>query len=106
LFYGPLHFLLVREIVGALQASAGSGRIVDLGCGTGAAGAAWGSALEPAPALTGIDRHPWALDEAAWTYRFFGVRARTVRGDLAGRPWPRERAAFLAAFTLNELRAP
>src|SRR5206468_3788335 len=41
-FYGPLHYLLVREIVGALRGPAVSGptTLIDLGCGTGAAGAA------------------------------------------------------------------
>src|SRR5688572_25893030 len=42
LFYAPLHFFVVREIVRALPgAPARLSRIVDLGCGTGAAGAAW-----------------------------------------------------------------
>src|SRR5204862_2507726 len=47
LFYAPLHFLLVRHIVDSLpQAKRRVSTIVDLGCGTGAAGAAWTSALE------------------------------------------------------------
>src|SRR5512135_1759049 len=38
LFYGPLHFLLVREVVRALGASdPAPARVVDLGCGTGVA---------------------------------------------------------------------
>ncbi len=42
LYYGPLHFLLVREIVRALgPARRSPRRILDLGCGTGTAGAAW-----------------------------------------------------------------
>ena len=42
MFYGPLHFLVVREIVRALAAAdPPPRRIVDLGCGTGTAGAAW-----------------------------------------------------------------
>ncbi|MEK6630947.1 MAG: hypothetical protein AABY89_09460, partial [Acidobacteriota bacterium] len=41
LFYGPLHFLATREIVRALGiADPAPGVITDLGCGTGAAGAA------------------------------------------------------------------
>ena len=40
LFYGPLHFLVTREIVTALPISHGSiTDVIDLGCGTGAAGA-------------------------------------------------------------------
>ena len=47
LFYGPLHFLLVRHIVTSIpRATAIDGTLVDLGCGTGAAGAAWASASE------------------------------------------------------------
>jgi methylase of polypeptide subunit release factors len=43
LFFGPLHFLLVREIVRSLGASSVRKEtgILDLGCGTGVAGAAW-----------------------------------------------------------------
>src|SRR5678815_3933040 len=42
LFYAPLHFIAVAEAVGVLNAGASmSGSILDLGCGTGAAGAAW-----------------------------------------------------------------
>jgi len=62
-FYGPLHYLLVREIVrevGAGDAEA-AGLLVDLGCGTGAAGAAWAAAAEPHPKVIGVDTHPWAL---------------------------------------------
>ena len=41
LFYAPLHFLLVRDVVRALGAGeAGPRSIVDLGCGTGTAAAA------------------------------------------------------------------
>ena len=55
----------------------------------------------------GIDRHPWALSEAAAaTYRLFGIKSRTVRGDAATVDWPRSPAAFVAAFTLNELGDP
>jgi hypothetical protein len=41
LFYGPLHFLTVQALAGALPAlTRAPSRILDLGCGTGAAGAA------------------------------------------------------------------
>ena len=46
LFYAPLHFLTVREVARALvgepgQRTISSRQVLDLGCGTGAAGAAW-----------------------------------------------------------------
>jgi len=104
LFYGPLHYLLVREIVQRLgDALSGPPTLIDLGCGTGAAGAAWAEACRTAPRIVGVDRHPWALTEAAHTYREFGLRARTVRGDAATVALPERPALLLAAFTVNEL---
>jgi SAM-dependent methyltransferase len=102
LFYAPLHYLLVREIVESLGATLPP-LLVDLGCGTGASGAAWAYAGGSRPAVVGIDRNRWALGEAAHTYRQFGLAARTRQGDFAAVPWPRGRAAFLAAFAINEL---
>src|SRR3954469_15573382 len=47
MFYGPLHFLLIREIVRALQASRQELQtILDIGCGTGVAAAAWSLQFE------------------------------------------------------------
>ena len=104
LFYGPLHYLLVREIVAPCPGAArGAPTLVDLGCGTGAAGAAWAAACPRPPRIVGVDRHPWALGEAAWTYRAFGLAARTRQGDLATAALPKSPAAILAAFTVNEL---
>jgi hypothetical protein len=107
LFYAPLHFLLVRQIVTRLE-SAGAlpPTLVDLGCGTGAAGAAWGSAVSRKPAsVLGIDRHGWPLAEAADTYRRFALAGRTKRADIARAEWPRTDAGFVASFALNELDA-
>jgi hypothetical protein len=106
LFYAPLHFLTTLHIVRALDADAPALRgIVDLGCGTGAAGAAWGVAAGGAPAITGVDRHPWAVAEANWTYRQLGVRGRARTGDIARLPPLTTRTAVVAAFVLNELGA-
>jgi len=103
LFYGPLHFLLVREIVRALGcASPAPGEIVDLGCGTGVAGAAW--AIEAGGArVRGVDRNGWALEEALRTWRTLGVAGRASRGDAATFPLPESGGAAIAAFTLNEM---
>lgn len=110
LFYGPLHYLLTREIVRALPGAmsamspmAAAPTLVDLGCGTGAAGAAWAGAYASPPRILGIDRHPWALTEAAWTYRTLGLDARTRQADAAAAPLPKPPALVLAAFAMNEL---
>jgi hypothetical protein len=104
LFYGPLHYLLIREIVRALpKATIGEAPLFDLGCGTGAAGAAWGSTRTRRPRILGIDRHPWALDEAARTYRTFGLKAATRRAHLAELRLPKAPVDLVAAFTFNEL---
>lgn len=103
LFYGPLHYLLVRAIVERIPGAAHvKGPIVDLGCGTGSAGAAWASSCRPPIAVAGVDRHPWAVAEANQTYREMGLAGRARGGDLTRDPLPRG-AAYLAAFTLNEL---
>jgi hypothetical protein len=104
LFYGPLHFLIVREIVNALPGAAETpSTLVDLGCGTGAAGAAWGSTCRARPAVIGIDKHPWALREAAETYRAFGLTSRTRLQNIGAMKLPGARSAVLAAFALNEV---
>src|SRR6266566_1540504 len=84
LFYGPLHYLLVREIVRMLPYETRDRLLlVDLGCGGGASGAAWARICRFAPVVVGVDRHPWTLAEAARTYRDFGLRARTCLCDVA-----------------------
>jgi methyltransferase family protein len=131
LFYGPLHYLIVRHVaesVPGLKTGPTSeglktgptppdvgrvfrpGMIVDLGCGTGAAGAACGAACDSVDLVVGIDTHPWALNEAAATYREFGLKSRTEKGDLAStrrldasRRASKGRTLFVAAFALNEL---
>ena len=105
LFYAPLHFLTTARILRELPAHAAVRTVVDLGCGTGSAGAAW--AIHSAAAgITGFDRNPWAVDEANWTYRTLGLRGRALRQDIARvrlAPGPGE--GILAAYALNELPA-
>jgi methyltransferase family protein len=104
LFYGPLHYLLVRHIVETLpDATAIRETLIDLGCGTGASGAAWGAACSAPPRIVGIDRHPWTIGEAAATYRAFRIPATVRQGDVATVSLPKGPASVLAAFTLNEL---
>ena len=109
-YFAPLHFLaahcalesLVESNPGAL---AGIRRVVDLGCGTGAAGAAAASACAARPEVLGVDRSGWALAEARRTYTAFGLRARTLRSRLP-RGLPRGRPGDLCVlgWCLNELR--
>jgi len=105
MFFGPLHFLLVREIVRALEARVPpETSILDLGCGTGIAGAAWALELSPVPRLVGLDRNSWVLEECKWTYRQLGVRGIAKAADINIAPIQR-RCAVIAAFTINELDA-
>ena len=61
LYYGPIHFVLVREIVRSLgAASPAPARVLDLGCGTGVAGAAWAMEAGGRPIVEGVDRSAWA----------------------------------------------
>ena len=102
LFYAPLHFLVTREIVRALAAAAGTERIVDLGCGTGGAGAAF--ALEAGARVAGVDRNAWVVSEANWAYSTMGIAGRAAVGaiqrtKIAGGTG----TTILAAYAVNEL---
>lgn len=109
LFYGPLHFAAVSHVINGLksqgEAICAPSHITDLGCGTGAAAAAWAEACGCNPRVTGIDIHPWAVTEAAWTYRFFELDGTARRADIANATGD-ARSALVAAFTLNELDEP
>jgi hypothetical protein len=79
--------------------------IVDLGCGTGSAGAGW--ALESRTSrVSGIDRHPWAVLEATWTYRTLDLRGRARQGDFS-RALLRAvgGSGIVAAYAINETAA-
>jgi SAM-dependent methyltransferase len=105
LFYGPLHFLLIRAIVRAIPATEGPLElVVDLGCGTGVAGAAWAIECASRPRVLGLERHPWAADEARWTCRALSVAADVRCVDIAKMRVPPRASAIVVAFTVNELR--
>jgi hypothetical protein len=104
LYYGPLHFLSVREIVRALGAARPAPRtVLDLGCGTGVAGAAWALEAGARGSVLGIDRNGWALEEARWTYGRLGLRGETRRGDVDSAALPGRDGGIVAAYTVNEL---
>ena len=56
LYYSPLHFLTVSELLRAMGFHQQPVRhLVDLGCGAGAAGAAWAMLAPSMPEVTAID---------------------------------------------------
>lgn len=104
LFYGPLHFMAVSRVVLSLGATRPAPTsIVDLGCGTGAAGAAWAFLSPTRPPVLGIDRHRWAVEEARWSYAHFGLSGRTRLGDITRTPSLGAGDAIVVAYVLNEL---
>jgi precorrin-6B methylase 2 len=103
LFYGPLHFLVTREVITSIERARYVAQILDLGCGTGAAGAAWALASGRCT-INGIDRHPWAVDEANWTYRQLGISGYAMQGGIASAMIRgRKGHGILAAYSINEL---
>jgi len=105
MFYAPLHFLVVREIVKALGAHQQMPKtLLDFGSGTGSAGAAWAMECDPRPNLVGVDRNGWALQECKWTYQTLGLRGTTRAMDVRTMT-PPPNSAIIAAFTINELDA-
>ena len=104
LFYGPQHFFVAREIWRAMAASAGRAprTILDLGCGTGTAGAA--IALDTGAAVEGHDLNPWAVAEANWTYRALRLRGRAIVSNIRNTAInPATDRLVLAAYSVNEL---
>jgi len=78
--------------------------VLDLGCGTGAAGAAW--ALATGAEVRGSDVNSWAVAEAEWTYRTLGVGGTARRGNVSSFRLPSQPSTILAAFVVNELPTP
>jgi SAM-dependent methyltransferase len=104
LFFGPLHFLVVREVARELDIpSMRLARLLDVGCGTGAGGAAVAGLMDGRVSVTGVDRSGWTLGEASFTYRHFGLRHRVHRGDATRVRVSQSDTLILAAYTINEL---
>ena len=104
LFYGPLHLNITRQIVRTLGAPARRVRsVIDLGCGTGVAGAAW--AIESgAGRISGFDRNAWAVSEANWTYSALDLRGRALQGDVVRAALPKDAGSgIVLAYLANEL---
>jgi len=120
LFYGPQHFFVTREILRALGGAEAGGsepapgdgpaggkrysRVVDLGCGTGTAGAA--AAMETGATVEAFDLNPWAVGESNWTYRTLGIRGRALLSNIDTVKITGSRDTLvLAAYAVNELTA-
>src|SRR5688500_2101089 len=88
LFYGPLHFIVTREVARAVGAGKELDRVIDLGCGTGTAGAALAleSTIANGARVEGVDRNAWAVAEANWTYRALGLHGRATSGQIQKTP--------------------
>jgi len=103
LFYAPVHFIITDRIVRELDAGANVGRLLDLGCGTGSAGAAFALAAGGAR-IDGVDRNAWAVSEANWTYETLGLEGRATVGSIQKTSIRRGAGgAVLAAYAVNEL---
>jgi hypothetical protein len=111
LFYGPLHFLTVERIASALAPEETDSLVseircarvtLDLGCGTGAAGAAWALSSR-SERIEGYDINPWAVREARWTYGEIGVQGASHRVPIDQVRWQKGPCDIIAAFVLNEL---
>jgi SAM-dependent methyltransferase len=106
LYYGPLHFLsterILSEVLGGDAPALGSRPVLDLGCGTGSVGAAAASVVG-ARVVSGVDTHPWALEEARATYAAFGLSGSVTRGSAARMPRPRQPSLIVAGYVANEM---
>lgn len=112
-FFTPLHFLTTRAIVRSLGAgSPAISTIVDLGCGTGAASAAWALEMAPTPMITGVDRQSWVLDEARWNWSCLHLQGRPRRANLVDATLTiprensrqsREKTGIVIGWSVNEL---
>jgi SAM-dependent methyltransferase len=104
LFYAPLHFIVSREVLEALPGSSdGVREVLDIGCGTGTAGAAW-ALHSGAASVRGFDRNPWAAAEANWTYRQLGLTGRAAPLELGRTTLQGRRGtAAIVAYVANEL---
>ena len=63
-----------------------------------------GARCNRTPVVTGIDLHPWAVQEAQWTYRHFNLRGRSLVGDVTtSTARARRTSGIVLAYTVNEL---
>ena len=105
-YYAPLHFLTVYRALSQIgvERLGEVSEVHDLGCGTGAAGAAVALALRGAPRVVAVDRSGFLVAEARRTFAAFGLRASVRRGRL---PEAAPRAAaghrWVLGWVVNEM---
>ncbi len=107
-YFAPLHLLTLHHALQQFgdETLLGVRRIFDLGCGTGACGAAAGAALARPGSILGVDRSAWVLGEARRTWSQFGLRQRTRRAELPdGIPEGSDGDALVLGWVVNELEA-
>jgi len=102
MFFGPLHFLVVRHVLRELGAGSPA-EIVDLGCGTGVGGAAWAVEAGGRATISGVEKNSWAQGEAKHTFADLGVKGRVHPGDFSRARLPGKDGAVVAAWAVNEL---
>lgn len=102
LYYAPLHFLTIRAILRERVPHHRPGRIIDLGCGTGVAGAAWSMEENGQPPITAYDISDWAVRESRWNFRLLGLRGMAKRRHVSEVALDDD-SAIIAAFAINEL---
>jgi len=115
LYYAPRRFLTVTHVLAAVGAPATPLRVVDLGCGTGAAGAAWAMHAGAGSSVLGVDVHPWALEETRATLRDFDLPGQTRRLAVSeatslwkegrGRSEGPRATGLMLSYVVNELGA-
>jgi hypothetical protein len=103
-YYAPLHFLTAHHALAQMGLGLdGLRRVIDLGAGTGATGAAVATALG-ASEVVAIDRSGFALSEARRTLAAFGLLAATRRGRIPDAlPKPEPGDAWVFGWSVNEM---
>lgn len=112
LYYAPRRFLTLRAVLATLSPEPAPLTVVDAGCGTGAAGAAWAVHAGSGSRVQASDSHPWAIDETRATLQAFAIPAEVRRGAIGGArqdlPWsgrqgPAGRRGVMLSYVVNEL---